>query len=80
MDQDKKIEILKLIQETLGIETIEEITPDSEFIADLNASIEEIKTIITQTEEALDIEMEFREPYQELTVNKFFETLEESFI
>lgn len=80
MDQDQKNKILKLIQETLGVETLEEITPDFEFIADLNASIEEIKTIITLTEEALDTKMDFRGSYEELTVNKFFETLEESFI
>lgn len=80
MDQDQKNRILKLIQETLGIEDIEEITPDSEFVADLNASLEEIKTIITQTEESLNIELELKEPYQELTINKFFESLEESFI
>ena len=80
MNKDQKNKILKTIQETLGIENIEDITPDSEFVADLNASFEEIKTIITKTEEALNIELEFKEPYQELTINKFFEILEESFI
>ena len=80
MNQDQKNKILKLIQDTLGIEKIEEITPESEFIADLNASLEEIKKIIAQTKEILDIETDFTEPFQELTINKFFETLEESFI
>jgi acyl carrier protein len=80
MDQDQKNQILTLIQDTLGIEDVQEITPESEFVADLNASLEEIKQIIDSSEEILENEIDISGPYKELTVEKFFEVLEESFI
>ena len=80
MDQNQKNNILKLIQETLGIESLEEITDDAEFIADLNASIEEVKQVISQSEEILEVEIDGVGPINNLTIGKFFEILEESLI
>ena len=43
-------------------------------------SFEEINKIITMSEEILNIKIDISTPYQELTINNYFEALEESFI
>ena len=80
MNQEQKNAIIQIIQETLGIETPEEITPDAEFIADLNSSTDEIKQIIDNAEDLLEVDIEVNQPLDSLTIGKFFEILEESLI
>lgn len=78
MNQDQKEIVLSIITENLGIE--EEVTPESEFIADLNASHEEVKNIIKLSGEALKTEIDISEPLSNLTIASLFEYIEESFI
>ncbi|MFC1653219.1 hypothetical protein ACFL1M_00025 [Patescibacteria group bacterium] len=77
MDQDQIKKYYQIIKENFGVEDLE-ISNDLEFIADLNGSLEEIKSFITTLEEKYDVEVNIKEINNNITVGHLKTLIEES--
>lgn len=73
-------QIIEIIAQTLGVEDISEITRDSEFIADLNGSLEEVQSIIKSVEDKFDIELGISDPEELISVSQLLDLSDEALI
>lgn len=80
MDNKQEKLIFALIADILGVEDVSEISREAEFIADLNASFDEIQKIIKAVEERFDIELGIEDPEELVSVIQLIELVEETFI
>ena len=76
MEADKKEKLYKLITNTIGADG-PEITDGAEFLADLNATDEEVIELVKKVENLFDVELET--PVGEImTVNDLILAIEEA--
>lgn len=80
MENTQEKVICAIIADILGIEDVSEISRDAEFIADLNASFDEIQKIIKTVEERFDVELGVEDPEEVVSVAQLIELVEETFI
>lgn len=80
MENTQEKVIFAIIADILGVEDVSEISRDAEFIADLNASFDEIQKIIKTVEEKFDVELGVEDPEEVISVSQLIELVEETFI
>jgi acyl carrier protein len=77
MEENRLNQLYKLIANSAGVE-LEEITPESEFLADFNTTEAEVGELIKRIEERMGIELDFTNLRDIVSVKDLVDIVEEA--